>query len=139
LTGAGAADSTTLNATTLAADFAVYAETLSITNGVTLANGATVTLTGGTGIQFQGPSETLTGTGQIIFNGTHSTGGDSVNADGPLLIGPNVAIRSGTIGGGIGAAPYSLTNQGLISAETPTFTIRITSNSFAKSPTRPRM
>jgi hypothetical protein len=104
---------------------------LFVTGGLTLNGTASTEGASGflTGITFTG-TQTLSGTGSIVFNGT--TGSNPFinigNAGNVLTIGPNITIRTGTRGGNIGSSGRSIINQGTISAETSGQTLDVSGN-----------
>ena len=107
--------------------------TLTVTNGLVIGAGRKVTLasTGnGTQMSFFG-AQSLSGAGQVLFGGSASSG--VINGSGPLTIGAGISIRTGTQGGSV--SPFTLINQGLISAETPGKILSISPTSFTNSGT----
>jgi hypothetical protein len=98
-----------------------------VRNGLTLLNGSTITLanTGGgggaSGLSFQG-TQALGGTGTIVFAGaSDSNFVQPANSSTTLTIGPNITLRTGSHGGGIGNGFNlgAVMNNGTIQALTP--------------------
>ena len=103
VTGSLNVSSGTLDGVTLNGDINVgNSSTVDIKDGLTLSN-SNVTLGNSSSMYFQG-TQTLGGTGQIVFGGGSSTGqvyaqgGNSVATAATLTIGPNVTVNGG--GGG---------------------------------------
>ena len=128
----------TLNGVTVAASVTVpNGGSLYVTNGLTL-NNANVTLNSTnswTYVYFQG-TQTLGGTGQIIFGGStsynevYSEGGNTVATAATLTIGPNITVQ-GTEGGAITGyySQDSVVNQGTIDADVSGQTITVSAGS----------
>src|SRR5262249_21389412 len=95
--------SATLDAVTLGSDFAVASgSTLIVRNGLDLG-GHKLTLRPGPGnsfVSFQGASQTLAGTGEVVFAGTGASSflDQSLTAGETLTIGANVLVH-GAAGG----------------------------------------
>jgi hypothetical protein len=83
-----------------------------VKNGLTFDN-ATVALQGG-GLFALG-TQTLSGNGTIVFNGSAPTG--SINTGSELTLGPNMTIQTGSESGAVQGS--TLVNHGLVSARTP--------------------
>ena len=126
----------TLNGVTLGTNVAVgNGVSLSVTNGLTL-NNANVTLestNSNTSVNFQG-TQTLAGTGQIVFGGSSSAnrvyaqGGGSMATAATLTIAPNVSVQGPE--GGTVSGYYSqdgIVNQGTIDAGASGQTITVAS------------
>ena len=124
----------TLEGVTLGANVTVPNNTsLYVINGLTLAN-ANVTLASTANysyVYFQG-TQTLGGTGQIVFGGSYpyddvyAEGGNTTATAATLTIGPNITVQ-GTEGGTI-TGQYSqdgIVNQGTIDANTSGQTITV--------------
>jgi len=124
----------TLDGVTLAADISLSGgSSLSVHNGLTLSNGAKVILNSSSGasLQFVG-TQTLGGSGQVIFGGTaggntlYVRGGGSAANAAVLTIGSGITVH-GMQGGVIGGlfAGDEIINQGTIIAETAGQTVAI--------------
>ncbi|HRY71301.1 MAG TPA: hypothetical protein P5304_25105 [Phycisphaerae bacterium] len=106
---------------------------LSFRNGLTLS-GATVTLNTGTLYNYSNMlaenTQTLGGTGQVVFNGTIDSGNMlyASGAGATLTIGSGVTVKTGTKGGSVGTGGRTVVNQGTISAETTGKTLTIQGN-----------
>jgi hypothetical protein len=124
----------TLNGVTLGANLTVNTAGVTVLNGLTL-NNANVTLANATGYSnyttfvFQG-TQTLGGTGQIIFGGGNqisgiaAVGGNTIATAATLTIGPNITVDVNPLsneGGDIygNYSQDSIVNQGTINANTP--------------------
>jgi hypothetical protein len=110
----------TFDAIVLATDLTMPGlRSLTVLNGLTLED-AVITLEDDAG--FSGPqlifsgTQTLGGTGEVVFGGTGDAGAISVRTGATLTIGPDITIH-GTRGGSVGILG-SVINQGTISAET---------------------
>jgi hypothetical protein len=141
--GGNAGTSTvTLNISPTIASLTIDAgDALLIENGrtLTLSGGATVngtiTLLGGsstTGLTFTG-AQTLAGSGQVLFGGPVFTPNNAVGGSGPLTIGAGMTVRTDTQGGTITAA--TLTNQGLIHAQTSGRVLTVAGGAFVNQGT----
>ena len=98
--------------------------TLTVNNGLTLANGHKVTIasTGNnTFLSFTGLSQTLGGTGEVVFGGTSGTSNffdSNLTAGNTLTIGSGVLVHSGATGqGGNVRAFTAIANAGTISSD----------------------
>ncbi len=116
---------------TLDTDFALAsAFTLNVNGGLTINPGRTLSLNTGGGftvLDILGSGEqTLSGSGEIVFNGTTANGFVRANG-GTMVITPGMTIRSGTQGGQVGQFG-SLRNEGLISSQTSARTITMNSS-----------
>lgn len=104
--------------------------TLNVQNGLTLSAaepaGNTITLLGGGAhVAFAG-TQTLAGTGQLVFDGTSSFNNIRPSGAGSTLtLGPGITVRTGTRGGTIGSGGLSTINRGIISARTPGQTVTL--------------
>ena len=80
--------------------------------------------------------QTISGTGQISFDGTSSISQDVIGSKGgTLTISPSITIRSGAQGGFVGDYPANLINQGTIAAQTPGQTLTINGASWTNTGT----
>jgi hypothetical protein len=131
--------SSTLNGVTLTAPSLVVSSgsTLNVQNGLTLdtapggdPSGPKISLSAGTfgtaSVTFTG-TQTLAGTGSLIFDGDGPSNGviRPSGAGSTLTLGRGVTVQTGTRGGTVGAAGLATINQGLISARTPSRTITL--------------
>ena len=129
-----ASDTLTLNAPLTASgsmaaagNVIVNNTTLTVLNGLSFSNGASLTLNSTASAPaslIMGNTETLGGQGQVVFNGNATTtpGYLRVGQNGQaasLTIGPNVSIATGTGSGVIGSGTNGsvISNQGSISAQ----------------------
>ena len=96
-------------------------------NGLTLNSTITLFNTGDSPVLIDVGTQTIGGTGTILFGGTSGSGSNFVepNIAAPLTLGPNITIRTTTEGGTVGSTTQTTTNQGTISAQTSGFTITI--------------
>ena len=121
----------TLNNVTLATDVNVAAVTLSIVNNLTLSS-SNLTINSSTyyGNLNIGNSETIGGTGAVVFNGSYGAGSSIFYSSGnPILtVGSGVTLETGT-GNGATSVP-TLINQGTISAQTAGTTFNIADTTF---------
>jgi len=119
----------TLDHVTLAADltFNEQSSSLLVKDGLTLQDSTIRFLHGGSMDFFQG-TQTLSGTGQIIFENDLDTDHNVVGPhDSTLTIGPGITIRTGNPAGTfskpelgyVGSYDDNLTNEGTISSQTP--------------------
>ena len=117
-----------LEGVTLATDMAIFSETVTIRGGLTL-DGAAIrvgTQLGEQGLylpgelRFEGGTQSIDGTGEIIFGGySQNIRISGSGAEGETLtVGPGITIHgnSGTISG-LSSAPIELVNQGRIAAD----------------------
>jgi filamentous hemagglutinin len=125
--------SATLEGVTLNPDLTVTNDTLTISNGLTL-NGGILRLieNAGTTVLTLSNSQTLGGTGTILFDGLTASG-PSVAGSHTLTLGPGIAVRTGTDHGLL--SPSGLVNQGLMSSQTASKTMTISAVSFTNSGT----
>jgi len=120
-----------LDGASLAANVAVPAgATVTVTNGLNLVGGATVSLQNtnsnpnqGTSVlpalSFSGSTQTLGGAGVVVFDGGNAgRAGVQPTSGGSLTIGPDVTIRTGAGSGFVGANLRTTTNLGTLSAQT---------------------
>ncbi|MBE2259307.1 MAG: RHS repeat protein, partial [Rhodobacteraceae bacterium] len=120
-----------LDAVTLDADAAVAnATTLVVRNGLTLANGHRVVISGGGNfatLNFTGSSQTLGGSGEVVFGGSGgSILASNLNAGETLTLGAGITVHSGAGGlGGTLQASSAIVNRGTIAADASGQTIRI--------------
>jgi hypothetical protein len=130
-----------LSALTLAADASIVpASTLSFTGGLTLANNARVTLSGGSAaaILSSSSTQTLDGTGEIVFDGPTGSSAILRSSTGTLTIGANVTLRTGANSGFLGFSPGTITPytvQGTVSAQTPGKSISINATTLTNTGT----
>ncbi|RLS51773.1 MAG: hypothetical protein DWH87_00005, partial [Planctomycetota bacterium] len=117
-----------LEGVTLATDMAIFSETVTIRGGLTL-DGAAIrvgTQLGEQGLympselRFEGGTQSIDGTGEIIFGAYSQTirlSGSGAEGE-TLTVGPGITIHgnSGTISG-LSSAPIELVNQGRIAAD----------------------
>jgi hypothetical protein len=137
----------TLDGVTLNTDITLQqGAVVTVLNGLTLNGTATLTRTTNnpstsnyTGINFLNGSQTLGGTGEVLFTGI---GWQSTTAwwvrptgTGELTIGPNITIKTGTAPGTIGSPTLPLIIQGTISAETAGKTIVVTGSTITNDGT----
>jgi hypothetical protein len=119
-----------IDGVTLNADATVSAQgALTIQNSLTMGAGRTLTIlaptSGQTNVRFLGGTQTLNG-GTVVFDGAASDNRINFNTAGvPLTIGPTTTIRTGTAAATIGNTSVAFTNQGTISAETPSRTLTV--------------
>ncbi|HET7764642.1 MAG TPA: filamentous hemagglutinin N-terminal domain-containing protein, partial [Burkholderiales bacterium] len=122
----GANTTSVFSALTLNADVTVPNNTLlDVVNGLTLANGHRITLasTGNVSqLDFIGASQTLGGSGEVIFGGTSTADSlnSNLNANQTLTIGTQVTVHSGAGGqsGTVGVSSgTTIANQGTISSD----------------------
>ncbi|MHC4715379.1 MAG: hypothetical protein ACYS5V_00265 [Planctomycetota bacterium] len=122
----------TLQGVELAADMELqFNSDVVVRDGLSL-NDAAVTLhasysgTRWTSLLFEG-TQTLSGTGQIVFGGPYSGLDGSLLApvNGTLTVGPGIVIRTDVTGGTVGDAGQGLVNQGVISARTSGKTVDV--------------
>ena len=92
---------------------------VTVFNGLELNGTATLESFGSwTRILFSG-SQILTGTGEVVFGGSHDINTIyALNSGDILTIGPGITIRTGTRGGQVGSSNRGLINQGTIISET---------------------
>ena len=121
----------TLDNITLAGPITVATEAnLTVKNGLSLDNN-TVSLTGYSAtFNFSG-SQTLGGTGQMVFMGSQSDAVIAPAAGSTLTIGPNITIKTGANGGGTVGGSGALINYGTISNENSGAFITITGSSWS--------
>ena len=121
------------NAVTLngGVDLATNTSVERVSGGLTLQNGATISVNSNSAFAFEG-TQTLGGTGTIVLGSTGA--GNRINIESPgnvtgtLTVGPNVTIRgnNGTIGGqNFEGGANALVNNGTISADVAGGTITI--------------
>ena len=131
--GAGAG---TLNGVTLTTPMTIDNNaSVDLLNGLTLNNMITLFFAG------NGPSlntvgtQTIGGTGTILFGGSSSSAANSIVGpnSGMLTLGPNITIRTTTEGGIVGNSARATINQGTISSETAGAGIRVTGGAVYQS------
>jgi hypothetical protein len=124
----------TLDGLTLNADFVVnFNAKVRVLDGLTLNSLAIVN--GGlnfTELNFDG-TQTLAGTGQIVFTDSNPVTTRVQPVNGTLTIGPNMTIRG--LSGTVGNPTFPLINQGTISADVSGGTIVIQGNPFTNNGT----
>ena len=111
----------TLDGVTLAANLSFTNQTVNVINGLTLANGAVITMTQtdpyGCEMVFHG-SQTLGGSGQLVFEGNSSGSGSALQpaygVSATLTIGPGITLRTDT---GNASLQIPTINGGTISAD----------------------
>ena len=133
VTGAG-----TLNGVTLTTPMTINNGALiEFFNGLTLNSTITLFNTGDSPVLIDVGTQTIGGTGTILFGGTSGSGSNFVepNIAAPLTLGPNITIRTTTEGGTVGSTTQTTTNQGTISAQTSGFTINIAGSAFTNTGT----
>ena len=128
----------TLNGVTLESDVWINnGLILTSRNGLTL-NGSTVTVapTGGNALlEFSG-TQTLDGTGEVVFGGTGGHGFVRPRDNGELTIGSGITIRTqGSHNATVGVPTLGLVNQGRIVSETPGRSITIQADNFTNEGT----
>ena len=112
----GINNATTLSGVTLNAPLVLSnaaCESLTVTNGLTLQGGATITTAqiGCNQILFSGPAQAIGGTGSIISN----AGGLRIVGTHTLTVGSGITLRNGTFSSGLSVdAGGTLINQGTI-------------------------
>jgi hypothetical protein len=128
-----------LSGVTLATDVTIGATiSLTIVNGLTLSGGATIALnSAGNSYLFVNGTQTIGGTGQIVFAGISLNqnlyvGGGNSGAS-TLTLGTNVTVRGqGSI---LEVAPSTLINQGTIQADVSGQTLNVSLKSFTNAGT----
>ncbi len=123
----------TLQNVTVNAGISVASGSLSLDSSTQLAGG-TISLAGTTISPVSLRTGNLSGTGEVVFNGNSSNAilpptGNS------LTIGPNIIVRTGSGGGGVGSVGAPLINHGLISAQTPGAAITLQGSSVTNQGT----
>jgi hypothetical protein len=102
---------------------------LGVNNGLTLANGHTLTIASSglfAGIYLNNGDQTLGGDGQVLFAGSSSL--ESIRSGSALTIGPGIAVRTAGQSGSL--VPYSLINQGILSAESAGQSLELLPSTF---------
>jgi hypothetical protein len=129
-----------LDAVTLALPLSIPDRTaIRVYNGLALQN-ANITITAtdpstSPGIDFM-TTGTISGTGEIVFNGTSELGAVQPGNNGvTATIGSGVTVRTGTTGGRVGTSGLPLANDGLISARTTGRTLTVTGTTVANRAT----
>jgi hypothetical protein len=124
----------TLNGVTLLSNATVSTAKVTMTNGLTLGGSGmhadlinTTTPgnpSGVPGLEFSG-TQTLGGSGDVVFEGGAANSATVRPLSGTLTLGPGITIRTGTRGGIVGNTGLTTVNQGLISARTAGQTITL--------------
>jgi hypothetical protein len=119
----------TFDSVTLASNLAVSNTYLSVRNGLTLAD-STITLTGTTATAALTPigTQTVGGTGAIVYDGTYNPTAN-VAGNSTLTLAPGITVRTGTAGGGI-ITSGTVINQGVIASQTSGKTLGISTTPF---------
>ncbi|HEV2296874.1 MAG TPA: hypothetical protein VGR35_23745 [Tepidisphaeraceae bacterium] len=113
-----------LDNVTLASDLSLVPEfKLIVFNGLTLANDARVTITNNgsefhqhSGLYMNYGTQTLGGTGQVVFDGTGSSGMLRVSGA-AVTVAPNILVRTGSGSGYIAGESAGITGNGRINNE----------------------
>jgi hypothetical protein len=124
----------TLDNVTLAADATVTTGIVTVLDSLGFANDATLSLEGGARLSFSG-SQSITGSGQIAFNGASNVVTPNGDSGTTLTIGPSVTVKTGTGSGTLGFATLGLVNQGTLSARTPGQTLTVTGANWTNTGT----
>ncbi|MGN6367592.1 MAG: hypothetical protein ACTHN5_04960 [Phycisphaerae bacterium] len=124
----------TFSNVSLGSDITLTADSLYITNNLSLgAHTLTLDSTGYYANLFLSGTETLSGSGTIVFNGSYGSGSYIGISSGTATIAPGLTLKTGNGNGAINSS--GLLNQGTISAETAGKSFSIGASSFTNAGT----